>query len=178
MASKPPEEGVPSSSRSHDPVYCSAQGPLHEQLHVTPLPPPATAFLQELSVCPVCGALSVCFREKCCCEGWWGKGITRLVFVQCAGLSSLACAYTPAGRNRSLLCPPGPGWATLTHCHVSLSASCSLSSSSLYPSSHFLPRLFKRLIQFSCPSALRRPVVKLSQPPGHLLHPHSSSFPR
>lgn len=118
-------------SKSHEHVYCSVQGPLHEQLHVTPLPPPATVFLLALSVFTVCGALSVCFREKCCCEGWWGKGITRLVFVQCTGLSSLACTYTLKGKNRGLLWTPRPSWSVCYSNSLSPSPSQSFALSHL-----------------------------------------------
>lgn len=141
-------------SKSHEHVYCSVQGPLHEQLHVTPLPPPATVFLLELSVCTVCGALSVCFRQKCCCEGWWGKGITRLVFVQCTGLSSLAWTYTLMGKNRGLLWTPRPSWSVCYSNSLSPSPSQSLAFSHLPPCicpSRFLTssHTFKHLIWLS-----------------------------
>lgn len=102
-------------------------------------------------MCTVCAALSVCFREKCCCEGRRGKGVTRLVFVPCAGPSSLACTYAPAAATEAYCVHPGPVGprATVTHCHPGLSASCFLifPSLSFISFSHFLPRVFERLIQ-------------------------------
>lgn len=66
-------------SKSHDySCLLCCVGALRDQRHVTLLPPPATVFLLELSVCIVCEAVCVCAcaweREKCCCEGWWGQG--------------------------------------------------------------------------------------------------------
>lgn len=150
-----PKGACPSAkySKSHEHVYCGAQGALHERLHVTPLPPPARVFLLELSVCTVCGALSVCVGEKCCCAGWRGKGITRLVFVQCTGLSWLACTYTLTHKNRGLLWTPRPSWSG--HYSNSLSPFCSqalafsLSSSLFIHTFHFLPHGLKPWFCFS-----------------------------
>lgn len=44
MADQTPRGARPhsaKSSQSHEHVYCGARGPLHEWLHVTPLPPPS-----------------------------------------------------------------------------------------------------------------------------------------
>lgn len=56
-------------------VYC--RGALCDQCHVTPLPPPASVFLLELSVCEAkLIGLCVCLSEgeKCCKEGGVGCG--------------------------------------------------------------------------------------------------------
>lgn len=150
----PPEEHVPLSkySGSHDPVDSGAQGP---RLHVTPLPPLPSYCVPTGAQCVSCLWGFVCVLERNVVvrlDG--GKGITRLVFVQCTGPSSLACAHTPTGRNRSLLCPAGPGRATVAGCHrLPLSLPLFLLSLSFISFSHFLPHVFQPLIQLCCASA-------------------------
>lgn len=138
-------------SKSHEYsclLFCV--GTLRDQRHVTLLPPPATVFLLELSVCIVCEAklvglcARVCVWERCCFEGWWGQGnykgsVCAVHGTVLAGTHAHAnvhtCAHT-LGTNRGWLWTPMPSrCSTASHCITLCSGPTRLLIfPSLYPS--------------------------------------------